>query len=135
MKWPVVLFASVVLCAVLLLSRSEAKSYEEFVQKVKELRKANLSPECKKILRKCAGRLFVLWPLLRPLKKKWDDFQNATCVKAAFAEGFPNFDWPCTQGGNYEKSIKCMLSDDVSKLFGTRGRLVKTASKCLLDNI
>uniref|UniRef100_A0A224YJN4 Uncharacterized protein n=1 Tax=Rhipicephalus zambeziensis TaxID=60191 RepID=A0A224YJN4_9ACAR len=66
-------------------------------------------------------------PLLSRLEKQWDAFQAVSCVQTAFDDGFPDYSWPCTKGGKYEKSVKCMLSDDVTKLFGPSAPGMKKA--------
>ncbi|XP_065288470.1 uncharacterized protein [Dermacentor albipictus] len=134
MRWSVTFLTIAVLCG-LLCARAEAKTYDEFRKDILAVKKDALSPPCKKVFAKCAPRLFSLLPLLPQLKKNWDTFQNLPCVKEAFAEGFPNYAWPCTKGGKYEKAINCLLSADVTKFFGPSEARMKTATQCLLDNV
>ncbi|KAL1419172.1 hypothetical protein MTO96_005276 [Rhipicephalus appendiculatus] len=107
----------------------------EFRKKLMEIHKVQLPPTCKKLFRVCSPKLFALMPLLSRLEKQWDAFQAVPCVQTAFDDGFPDYSWPCTKGGKYEKSVKCMLSDDVTKLFGPSAPGMKKAVQCLLENV
>ncbi|KAL1419171.1 hypothetical protein MTO96_005276 [Rhipicephalus appendiculatus] len=133
MRWSV---AFLVLAALCTLSCSAKKmTFQEFRKKLMEIHKVQLPPTCKKLFRVCSPKLFALMPLLSRLEKQWDAFQAVPCVQTAFDDGFPDYSWPCTKGGKYEKSVKCMLSDDVTKLFGPSAPGMKKAVQCLLENV
>ncbi|KAL3245220.1 hypothetical protein MRX96_018350 [Rhipicephalus microplus] len=114
---------------------AQKMTFQVFKQKLLAVKKESLPESCKTLFRQCAPNLFALMPLLLKLEKSWDQFQGVSCVKSAFDEGFPNYSWECQKASKYEKSVQCMLSDDVTNLFGISKPKVQRAVKCLLDNV
>ncbi|XP_037518440.1 uncharacterized protein LOC119395527 [Rhipicephalus sanguineus] len=122
-------------CPVLVTDASEM-SFADFRKTLFSLNPGKMTPQCRKVMKNCMGRMMGLLRQLDTLGRHWDEIQQIPCAKQALQEKFPDYSVECSRSNKFGKNLECFRNPETLAVLGHENSTqVQDAFQCVWENL
>ncbi|XP_037580021.1 uncharacterized protein LOC119462924 isoform X2 [Dermacentor silvarum] len=121
-------------CTIFITDAAEL-GFADFRKGLFNINPGKLTPQCKKVMKNCVGRMMGLMRQLDTLGRHWDEFTQVPCVKGSLVDKFPDYSVDCSRSGKFGKSLDCFRNPATLAVLGHENSTqVQDAFQCVWEN-